>query len=255
MCVPKYQASCRRSTFTAKKISYGSNFYQESTTNCYYSFVLTISNVGASFWADLSSGAQCLKITQNVSSFLQHRAAVKYMNFLASKLSTIWQMLEKISKTNSKEETFLMILNHCVSELDGGCKFSPSFFRTWKGLHFHMRNMEDLLAPIKCVALGWPTQLDHGHRFLHLSSFGAPSNFCTFVVVTIWCWYTAMWSVGERKRDAIYQIQITTHSKCDTWAASIVLAKHTYPNVTYPWPWTEKRGVKNNWFVTLFSQR
>ena len=36
----------------------------------------------------------------------------------------------------------------------GGCKFSPSFFRTWKGLHFHMRNMEDLLAPIKCVALG-----------------------------------------------------------------------------------------------------
>ena len=96
----------------------------------------------------------------------------------------------------------------------GGCKFSPSFFRTWKGLHFHMRNMEDLLAPIKCVALGWPTQLDHGHRFLHLSSFGAPSNFCTFVVVTI---YTAgtLWSVGERKRDAIYQIQITTHSKCD----------------------------------------
>ena len=166
------------------------------------------------------------------------------MNFLASKLSTIWQMLEKISKTNSKEETFLMILNHCVSELDGGCKFSPSFFRTWKGLHFHMRNMEDLLAPIKCVALGWPTQLDHGHRFLHLSSFGAPSNFCTFVVVTIWCWYTAMWSVGERKRDAIYQIQITTHSKCDTWAASIVLAKHTYPNVTYPWPWAEKGVLK-----------
>ena len=28
------------------------------------------------------------------------------------------------------------------------------------------------------------------------------------------------------------------------WAASIVLAKHTYPNVTYPWPWAEKGVLK-----------
>ena len=28
------------------------------------------------------------------------------------------------------------------------------------------------------------------------------------------------------------------------WAASIVLGKHTYPNVTYPWPWAEKGVLK-----------